>query len=262
MPQINTVGAATGLAQTAQQPTQELGEQEFLNLLMTQLGNQDPLNPMQSAEFADQISSMNQVKQLMGANERLDQLMMGMTSMNNQSAVQLVGKEVIASGSTFDHSAGEIHDLQFELPQGADRVTVTVRDADGRVVKTIDSFDREAGLQSIVWNGTDQVLQAQAEGTLTFEVSAEDADGNPIVVDTYVRGVVEELRFDQGFPMLVIGGAEVRLDQILRVFEAEDTAPSTGDSTDPLADTPAAAPSSPEVSAVTLGDYPVLQLQT
>ena len=255
MPQINTVGAATGLAQTAQQPTQELGEQEFLNLLMTQLGNQDPLNPMQSAEFADQISSMNQVKQLMGANERLDQLMMGMTSMNNQSAVQLVGKDVVASGSTFEHAGGEVHDLQFELAEPADRVTVTVRDAEGRVVKTIDSFDREGGMQSIAWNGTDDALQAGAAGTMTFEVNAEDGDGNPIAVDTYVRGIVEELRFDQGFPMLVIGGAEVRLDQILRVFEGEDAPPPIA----PAADESASAPT---VSAVALGDYPELQLQT
>ena len=88
---------------------------------------------------------------------------------------------------------------------------------------------------------------------MTFDVVAEDADGNPIAVDTYVRGRVDELRFDKGFPMLVIGGAEVSLDQILRVFESEDT---------PAPAPPAEESIPPSVSAASLGDYPEFALQS
>jgi flagellar basal-body rod modification protein FlgD len=218
---INAIGAAAGLSSGAAAPTQELGEQEFLNLLMTQLGNQDPLNPMQSAEFAQQVASMNQVKQLMGANERLDQLMLGMTSMSNQSAVQLVGKEVIAKGDTFHHDAKEAHQLQIELPTAADSITVTIRDAEGREVRTFDRFDVEAGMQTIPWSGIGIGNADVPPGDLTFDVQAKDADGEPIEVTTYIRGTVDELRFDRGFPMLLVGGTEVSMDQVLRVLDAE-----------------------------------------
>ncbi len=225
MPQINPIGAATSLATVGSAPSQELGEQEFLNLLMTQLGNQDPLNPMESADFAAQVASMNQVKQLMGANERLDQLMLGMTSMNNQSAVQLVGKEVIARGDTFTHAEGQAHELQVELPKEADTVTITVRNAEGHVVRIFDKTDLAAGMQTIAWSGIGDGNSDVPPGELTFDVQAKDADGEPMEITTYVRGRVDELSFEQGYPMLVIGGIEVGMDQILKVLDATDRFP-------------------------------------
>lgn len=250
MPVINPMAANTSVTQTPGAPSQDLGEQEFLNLLMTQLGNQDPLNPMESAQFAEQVASMNQVKQLMGANERLDQLMMGMTSMNNQSAVQLVGKEVIAQGDGIQHAEGGTHELNFEMPHKVERLTVTVRDADGNIVRTLDRDEADAGMQTIHWNGkNDQGVMADP-GEYTFDVVAETPDGEPVLGTTYVRGIVEELRFDEGYPMLSINGTAIGMDQILRVLDAEPLAgaevPTALPETDPDAATP---PTEPNVSA-------------
>ncbi len=199
-------------------PSQQLGEEEFLNLLMTQLGNQDPLNPMQSQDFAQQVASMNTVQQLMGANERLDSLMLGVTSMNNQSAVQMVGQNVIARGNAFEHAKDEVHDLRFDLGTEADEVTIRVLDEQGVEQATIEAGEGIAGQNVFTWNGRNEEGSPLPEGDYTFEVIA-NKDGVELTdVTTYISGVVEELRFDNGYPTLLIGGAEVTMDSILRVL--------------------------------------------
>lgn len=206
-------------AAEAATPSQEVGEEEFLNLLMTQLSNQDPLNPMDSAKFMEQIAQMNTVKQLMDVNVGIDQMMLGLTSLNNQSAVDLVGKDVVARGNTVVHEAGATsHDLQYELNGAAEQVTILVKDANGDIVATHDALEPEiAGEHSWTWTPE----ATAAEGDYTFEVVATDEDGNPVPATTFVTGTVEELRFDTGVPVLVVNGNEITLDGILRVMDAE-----------------------------------------
>lgn len=204
-----------------QAPSQDVGEQEFLTLLMTQLSNQDPLNPMESQQFVEQVASMNQVQQLMDANDRLDALMMGITSLNNQSAVGLVGQEVIARGDTFTHGAEQGHDLQFELAGEAAEVTVTVLGSDGKPVWTDISTEVAAGEGTIHWDGKIDGADAP-EGDYTFVVTATDADGNSFEGTTYISGTVDELRFDSGVPVLMVGAEEVTLDEILRVLGLDE----------------------------------------
>ena len=213
MAPIAPIGNSTVADAGYQAPSQDVGEQEFLTLLMTQLSNQDPLNPMESQQFMEQVASMNQVQQLMDANERLDALMLGITSLNNQSAVDLVGQEVIARGDTFGHVSGQGHDLSYELAGQAAEVTVTVKDSGGDVVWTDTSTEVTAGEASIRWDATDA-----PDGDYTFEVHAVDENGDPVDATTYISGRVDELRFDSGVPVLMVGSQEVTLDQILRVL--------------------------------------------
>ncbi|MCP4869509.1 MAG: hypothetical protein GY898_12415 [Proteobacteria bacterium] len=211
---------AAGARAEAATPSQEVGEEEFLNLLMTQLSNQDPLNPMDSAQFMEQIASMNSVKQLMDVNVGMDQLMLGLTSLNNQSAVDMVGKEVVARGNTVVHEAGDSpHALLYELDGPAEEVTITIRDSAGQEVETHTvPTEQLAGEHTWTWAPD----STQPAGEYTFEVSAIDEDNNAVTTSTYVSGLVEELRFDSGMPVLMVNGNEVTLDGILRVMDAGD----------------------------------------
>jgi len=223
-----TPGALPGAAPDAapQAPSQDLGEQEFLQLLMTQLSNQDPLNPMESQQFMEQVASMNQVQQLMDANSRLDALMMGITSLNNQSAVDLVGQEVIARGDTFTHAGGgKGQQLQFELGGEATDVTVTVLDESGASVASIEVHDLKAGDNQVHWDGLNHDGDAAPAGDYTFKVEAKNGD-DPVDVTTYISGVVDELRFDGGIPILMVGAEEVTLDEIVRVLDLPDALPA------------------------------------
>jgi len=221
---INNHLSGIGVGQAPDPAKKDIGEQEFLTLLMTQLGNQDPMNPMESAQFMDQLTAMNTVEQLMAANERLENLMMGLSSLNNQSSVGLVGKTIVARGDTVTHEAGDSTELKFEVAEPVAEASITVKDSTGKVVDVITLNDTETGIQSVEWDGlaTDGPVES---GDYTFEVRAYNEHGDPVETRTYVTGIVDEIRFDQGYPMLVIGGEQVGLDAILRIMNDGDTAP-------------------------------------
>jgi flagellar basal-body rod modification protein FlgD len=236
-PPVET-GATAGQAESA------LGEEDFLSLMMTQMKHQDPLSPMDTNQFMDQITQMNTVKQLMSANEKLSQLTVGVTSINNESAVNLVGHEVVAQGDSFFHEAGSSEELVFELGGEAQEVVVTVTDESGTVVDTIEMGELGAGEHQVTWSGRNTGGGRAPEGNYQYSVNTVDDTGQPVGVTTFVTGLVEELRFVNGQPMLYIDGQEVGLGAILRVLNTppnpqESTpgdASSQGASADPNSD--------------------------
>jgi flagellar basal-body rod modification protein FlgD len=259
---VNAHLSGVGLGQAPEPAKKDLGEEEFLTLLMTQLGNQDPMNPMESAKFMDQLSAMNTVEQLMAANERLENLMMGLSSLNNQSSVGLVGKTIVARGDTVSHSSEEVTEFKFEVGEPVAKASITVKDSEGQIVDVIDVGATETGIQSLDWDGTgpEGVLP---DGDYTFEIHAQNEHGDPVETRTYITGVVEEIRFDNGYPMLVIGGDRVGLDAILRILSGPEGAPvlpvsegegDPGDGSVSVPSSPAVAPGAGAVAQAYSGD--------
>lgn len=198
-------------------PTNQLDASAFMKLLMTQISNQDPLSPVDSDRFMDQIAQLNSVQQLTESNEKLGQLLVGMTSLNNENAVQLVGKEVEAVGDRLRHEAGNTEDLTFSVPAHADDVTITVLDENGFAVATIEQHDLEAGQHTFQWDGRDHNGNPAAGGDYSFRVAALDDAGNTLQATTTVRGIVDQISFDSGYPVLHVGAQQITLDQILSV---------------------------------------------
>jgi len=240
---------------TAKAAESSLGEEEFLSLMMTQMKHQDPLAPMDSSQFMDQVTQMNMVKQLMSANETLDQLMVGITSINNESAVNLVGREVVAHGDSFFHDSGDSEDLVFELGAEAEAVVVTITDESGSVVDTIELGELGVGEHDVTWSGRSEEGSRASEGNYKYSVSAVDENGKAVPVNTFVTGLVEELRFVNGQPMLYVDGQEVSLGAILRVLNNSapaNTPQSTPESASEGADATSDA-SSPAILPGALG---------
>ncbi|MBJ94592.1 MAG: hypothetical protein CMP23_08970 [Rickettsiales bacterium] len=203
---------------TAAAAESSLGEEDFLSLMMTQMKHQDPLSPMDTNQFMDQITQMNTVKQLMSANETLNQLAVGISSINNESAVNLVGHEVVAHGDSFAHESGSNEDLVFKLAGEAQEVVVTVLDESGSVVDTMEMGELGAGEHQVTWNGRHSNGARAPQGNYRYSVSAVDENGQEVAAATFVTGLVDELRFVNGQPMLFIDGQEVGLGAILRVL--------------------------------------------
>lgn len=207
----------------SQPPSQEIGQEEFLSLLMTQMSNQDPLNPMETEQFMAQITQMNALQQQIDMNDKLDQLILAMGSLANENAVGLVGQEVVAAGNTFTHEEGESQEIGFDLGRQAKGVTVSIYDDNGRLVRVVEGGERLAGLGRVTWDGLDDDGNPVPDGTYTFQVGAVDANDKMIEdVTEVIRGTVDELRFDGGAPLLFVDGEEVPLPDVIRVLSGGD----------------------------------------
>jgi len=222
---MNVTGLPSGLNTPAPEPAKSsLDGDGFLTLLMAQLAHQDPTSPVETTQFMQQLTSLNTVQQLVTANESLQGLMTAMTSISNENAVNLVGKEVTAISNSFSLAEGETETLEFDLPEGASEVTVTIYDEGGIPVGSVERRDMDAGPQTVTWSGD----RDSGAGDYTFKVEAKDADGDAMPpITTYATGLVSEIRFDAGFPVLVIDGRHISLSDVITVRPGPEPEPET-----------------------------------
>lgn len=222
-PIIPTVDAPTvpGLA-TPEPPTNEaLGQDTFLRLLTEQLQRQDPLDPMKNEEFVAQLAQFSSLEQLFGLQETMNAVYLGIASMNNASMATLLGTEVVANGNAVRMAGdGTSVPFHFDAANGFEQATITVTDESGRVVDTFDIGARDAGEFDLAWDGRDQDGQFVEAGTYTFSIAATDADGEPVDVQTLVKGTVDEMDYSSGSPRPSINGVSVPLESIRRLTDA------------------------------------------
>jgi flagellar basal-body rod modification protein FlgD len=156
----------TGTASTA-----AATEDRFLKLLVTQMKNQDPLNPLDNAQVTSQLAQLSTVTGIDKLNTTLQAMVDSQQANQSLQAASLIGHGVLVPGSSMALQDGKAV-FGIELAGPADNVSVTVRDASGTAVQQISLGPQEAGAQPLLWNGqTTQGTQA-ADGIYTFEVTA------------------------------------------------------------------------------------------
>lgn len=213
---------ATGAAGTAAQKAgASLADSfdGFLQLLTTQLQNQDPLSPMDSNEFTQQLVQFTSVEQSIATNRNLEQLLSVMRSGQNASAVSYIGKSVEARGEIT--RLGETGAAWgYEMPKNAAVTVLTVFDANGKAVFQT-AGEAGKGEHSFAWDGIGSNGLAQPEGFYSLSVLAVDSQGQPVEAVTKVSGVVTGIETTGGTQMLMIGGLKVRLEDVLSVTGTE-----------------------------------------
>lgn len=200
-------------------PANELGKDAFLKLLVIQLQNQDPLQPVDNQAFIAQLAQFSSVEQLQGLGSRLDTLLLAQASANQIGTAGLVGKDVLYRADGVDLSPGRPAAGEVQLSAAAD-VTVAVQDASGRTVRTLTLGVHDAGAVPIGWDGLDDAGKALPAGHYTFVVSARDAQGAAVAVETRVRGLVQGVSFDADGTTLLVGGARVKLSDVIQINQA------------------------------------------
>ena len=163
--------ALSGAAATS--PTDAPSEQRFLKLLVTQLNNQDPLNPMENAELTSQLAQMSTVSGIEKMNATLQSLVGQGASGQLLQASALVGHPVLAVGGNLvagTDGAG----FAVELPVSADSVKAVITDAGGNTVRTIDMGAQAAGLCPQSWDGKNDAGDALPPGKYQVKVIASN----------------------------------------------------------------------------------------
>jgi flagellar basal-body rod modification protein FlgD len=185
--------------------TEELGKDEFLKLFIAQIQYQDPLNPLDSAEFTAQLAQFSSVEQLYGMNGKLGNIE---ETMNNQSEQRdnlgYIGKTVKADDNTMNVDNGTVQSGSYNL-DGSGYVTIDVYDSDGVIVRTFYKGWEDKGEHDVNWDGRDDSGALSGDGSYTFEVTARDEDGFYVPSNTYISGEVTGITYQDGQPYLMIG---------------------------------------------------------
>ena len=195
----------------------ELGQDSFLKLLVAQMQHQDPLNPQGNEEFIAQLAQFTSLEQLMGVNTALGDLYAATTSMNNASMTQLLGRDVTAFSDEIPYSGEGGRDIHFKAAAEVDRMTITITDADGKVVAREELNGIASGEGSWRWDGKDVHGAPVPEGTFTVSINAADDLGNPVTVQNLLKGTVNEMSYATGAPVPFVDGVEISIAEILRV---------------------------------------------
>ncbi|MGE6791730.1 flagellar basal-body rod modification protein FlgD [Pseudomonas guineae] len=156
---------------------EELGKNEFLNLLVAQLNNQNPLEPQGNGEFIAQLAQFSQVEGIEKLNTSMGSLVSGYQSSQALQASSLVGRKVIVPTDKAVVDTSESFKASLVLPASSSNVYVNIYDKSGSAVSRVNLGDQAAGNVSFIWDGKDSSGNLLPPGTYKFEAQATYAEG-------------------------------------------------------------------------------------
>ncbi|MGH1588246.1 flagellar hook assembly protein FlgD [Methylobacterium phyllosphaerae] len=210
---LTSTTSTTGASGSSGNATEIAGNfTQFLTLLTTQLKNQNPLDPMDTNQFTQQLVQFAGVEQQLKSNDRLDSILSAAQSASSASATSYIGKTVTADGSASQLSNGAAS-WSLTPARAASKAVITILDSKNNVVAT-QTTALTAGNQTYTWNGKTSAGLSAANGNYTIKVSATDATGANVSVDTSLTGTVDEVDLSGTTPVLMIGSQKVPLSSV------------------------------------------------
>ena len=229
-------GAATAAAGNTNKSI--LGKDDFMKLMIQQLKNQDPLNPMDGTAFASQLAEFSSLEQLSNMNDSLETSINAnyqlAQSVNNSMATALIGKAVKLVGNDVNYQGQDSIDLGYYLAGNAKDVTMKIYDENGVLVKSYDNIKNIKGDHKLSWDFTDNEGKKLGYGSYSFEIEATDMSGEKIQADTYRVGPIDSIRFTEYGTMLVINNVEYSLNDVFEILNFDEDGNSTNDDGDKI----------------------------
>ena len=199
---MTTVQNATSAAASNLASTRNLladTQERFLTLLVTQLQNQDPLNPMDNEQITSQVAQLSTVTGINQLNETLLALSGQLDVSQSMQAAGLIGKEILVPGAKISVGTGEagtqVTSFGMEVLSNAAKVKVNIMDNAGKVVRSMELDGVPAGVHSLGWDGLDDVGATVPDGAYSVQISAFDVQEAPVAVGALTSGRVSSVCF-------------------------------------------------------------------
>lgn len=183
---------------------QEMGRDDFLNLLVTQLKNQDPLKPMESTAFVAELAQFSQLEQSAKQVQLLEKSITQQTDALQYTLLPMVGRNVQVEGSVIHLNNGPAK-LTYALEREATTVRVTIQDAQGKPIRTLDLGTQSAGKQDVQWDGRNQNGQLMPNGMYQYQLLAKDGKGTAVLAAPSSTLTISGVRMVDGVPQLAAG---------------------------------------------------------
>jgi flagellar basal-body rod modification protein FlgD len=191
--------------------------QTFLQLLTTQLKNQNPLDPLDTNQFTQQLVQFAQVEQQLKSNDQLSQLVKLEQTAQSTYALAFVGQTVAVDGTTAPLvNSSATWSLSVPKPASA---TINILAPSGQTVYS-GNYTLETGSHPFVWDGKDASGLQWPDGNYTISITAKDATGQPVSIPTEIQATVDSADLTQNPPILSIAGQDYTLEKIKRIVRA------------------------------------------
>ena len=210
----------------------------FLSLLTTQLKNQNPLDPMDTTQFTQQLVQFTSVEQQLKTNEFLETLMLSSQNTAKSDAVSYIGKEVTSSGRTGELTDANAVFWAYSADANAANANVTIKDANGQVVYS-ENGPLTAGPGTFRWDGIGSDGNLKQNGIYTIDIQGKDANGKDVRISTASIGIVTAVDFTGDIPILAVGTRRVAITDVTDVRIPDVTAPQAPAPEEPGDDTEA-----------------------
>lgn len=226
---VNNSGAAMRLAAAQNEAILKETQDRFLKLLVTQLQNQDPLNPMDNDQITSQMAQLSTVNGINQLNNTMLALSGQIDIGQSMQATSLIGRNVLIPGTSIKlGSNSEDPSLREATPFGIDfmapaaQTTVQITDTSGKVIRTIEmtnANDQKIGVVSVDWDGTNDQGEAVPDGEYVVKVKAVDADGKEVLAEALTSGGVRSVVYTADGLKLDLGmGKQVSLFDIRKIM--------------------------------------------
>jgi|GEM_PF-215221 flagellar basal-body rod modification protein FlgD len=198
-------------------PKNELGKDDFLKLFVTQLQNQDPLNPDDGTEMAAKLAQFNGLEQMMNVNKSLEKMLTDQNSARNLQLVNYVGREVTIDGGRVRLKDGLPTKSEFQLESEAAAATLEVRDSTGIMVAQMDLGTMSPGNHPLKWDGKSSTGRTLPDGVYTYSIAARNVDGQTIPVTMTAKARITGIDIKSQDGALYSDYGKIKFDDIRSV---------------------------------------------
>lgn len=200
----------------------KMDKDAFFKLLLTQMKNQDPTNPLKSHEMAAQLAQFSSLEQLSNINRSIETLTKAQMPSANFDALKMIGKTVSGdSAKLVRTNHDDTHDIQFDLMADAKDVTVNIKDQAGQTLRTLNFFDLKKGKNEIHWDGVLEDSSQLRPGSYTAEFVANSSNGKKLSVNTKFEGKITGVNFTAQGPVMLIGKQAIRMTDIKEITDPQ-----------------------------------------
>jgi flagellar basal-body rod modification protein FlgD len=210
---LKTMNGSSATTRTATEETQD----RFMKLLVTQMRNQDPLNPLDNAQVTSQMAQLSTVTGIEKLNGTMATMSSHFLSSQNMQAASMIGRGVVVPGNGVELKEGKSV-FGFELPQAADKVTVQIKSEAGNLIRTLQVDAKSMGLNTATWDGKGEAGETVPNGNYRFSVEAVSGD-KKLEVQPLTFGMVSSVAFtQQGAKLSLSNFGEFDLNSIRQMF--------------------------------------------
>lgn len=194
-----------------------LSQYDFLNILVTQMKYQNPLNPMDYQQMATMLTQFSSLEALNNINKNLENAIIYQSSMHSLQSVELIGKKIKTAGNKISLEKNNFSEAYYQLTQPG-KVTIRIFDEGGNLVRIIDEGFKSASEHKLIWDGKDNMGKSVPEGVYLFTASAVDLNDKMIPVNHFQVNTITEVMFEDGIIFLNTNTGRFTMKDIISII--------------------------------------------